>query len=115
MGGETSAMAFKELLEQDVKNAFLNPKEFGEVHIVEGREMVIVIDDHELLEHQRKAGQCLDGIYDKQRLIYVAAEDIGALPAQGSFFTIDDESYTVMDAVAEGDIYAITVGANGNI
>lgn len=108
-------MGFKELLQQDVKNVFLNPAEFGEAHTVEGREMVIVIDDHELLEHQRKTGQCLDGIYDKQRLIYVAAEDIGPLPAQGSFFTIDNESYTVVDAVAEGDIYAITIGANGNI
>lgn len=104
-------MTFKELLEQDVKNVFLNPEEFGELHKVDDKEMVILIDDHELLERQQRAGQHLDGIYTKQRLVYVSAADFGPLPAYGSLFLLDDESYTVTDAVEEGDIYAITIEA----
>lgn len=103
---------FKELLEQDVKNVFLNPEEFGEIHKVDDREMVVVIDDHELREHPQQAGQHLDGIYAKQRLIYVAAADFGPLPVHGAFFTLDDEGYTVVDAVEEGDMYAIAIEAN---
>lgn len=104
-------MTFKEQLAADVKGTFLNPKEFGEVHTVDGREMAVVIEDHEL---QGRQGQELyaDGIYAKRKLLYVAAADFGPLPTHRSFFTVDAESYTVIDATAEGDMYAITVEAN---
>lgn len=105
-------MTFKEQLEKDVRTTFLNPKEFGEIHKVDDKEMVIVIDDHALREHPQQAGQHLDGIYAKQRLIYVAAADFGPLPVYGAFFTLDDEGYTVVDAVEEGAMYAITIEAN---
>lgn len=105
-------MTFKEQLEADVGAVFLNPLEFGEVHTVDDKEMVITIDDYELSGRQWQAGQCLDGIYVKQRAIYVAAADFGPLPAHGSYLTIDNKGYTVMDAVAEGDLYRIAVEAN---
>lgn len=105
-------MTFKEQLAADVGAVFLNPQEFGETHIVDDKEMVIVIDDYGSSEHQRQAGQYLDGIYTKRRRVYVAAADFGPLPKQGSVLTVDDDEYTVMDAVAEGDIYVITAEAN---
>lgn len=46
-------MTFKELLKQDVSAVFLNPEEFGETHVVNGKEMVIVIDNYELSERQQ--------------------------------------------------------------
>ena len=104
-------MGFKELLQQDVKNVFLNPAEFGETHTVNDKEMVIVIDDHELLERQIQ-GQYADGIYMKRKLAYVPAADFGPLPAKGSLFMIDEEGYIVVEAIAEGDIYAVTIEAN---
>lgn len=104
-------MSFKELLQQDVKNVFLNPAEFGETHMVNDKEMVVVLDDHELLERQIQ-GQYADGIYMKRRLVYVAAADLGPLPVQGTLFTIDGGDHIVVEAVAEGDIYAVTIEAN---
>ncbi len=104
-------MTFKEQMAKDVGAVFLNPNEFGETHVVDGREMVIVMDNNELLARQRQ-GQYADGIYAGQKLIYVAAADFGPLPAYGSFFTIDDEGYTVIDAISEGDVYAVTIEAN---
>ena len=41
-------LTFKELLRQDVKTVFLNPAEFGEEHTVNGKTMLIIIDDNEL-------------------------------------------------------------------
>ena len=107
-------LSFKELLQQDAKNVFLNPAEFGGAHMVDDREMVIVIDDHELSKRQTQ-GQYADGIYKKQKLIYMAAADFGPRPTYGSYITIDGEGYTVVDAVAEGDIYAVTIEANRGI
>ena len=102
---------FKEQLASDVGDVFLNLEEFGELHTIDDREMAIIIDNNELLERQGQ-GQYADGIYAGQKLIYVAAADFGPPPAHGSFLTIDDGAYTVVEAVAEGDIYAIVVEAN---
>lgn len=102
-------MTFKEQLAADAGTVFLNPREFGEAHTVNGREMVVVIDDNELIGRQ---GQHIDGIYRGQKLVYVAAADFGPLPKQGSIFRLDGGTYTVDSAAAEGDIYSITVSAN---
>lgn len=111
MGGETSAMTFKEQLEKDVRTTFLNPKEFGEVHTVNGKEMVIILDNNEQIEREKRANQRTDGIYKNQKLIYVAAPDFGPLPKQGVRLVLDKKNYTVMDAIDEGGIYSITMEA----
>ncbi len=38
-------MNFKEAIEDDVKNVFLDIETFGEIHKVHGKEMVICIQD----------------------------------------------------------------------
>lgn len=106
------SMSFKELLEQDVKNVFLNPEEFGEVHTVNGKEMAIVIDNYELQERQGQTGHPKDGSYMKQKLVYVAASDFGPLPKQGVRFRINKEEYRVIDAAREGSLYQIIIEAH---
>lgn len=108
-------MTFKEQLAADAGAVFLNPAEFGETHVVNDREMAIVIDGHISSGHQGGAGQYLDGAYTKLRKVYVAAADFGPLPKQGSVFTVDDGEYTVVDAVAEGDMYTITAEADDSL
>ena len=39
---------FQEMLRQDIGSVFLNPEEFGEIHVVDGKEMVVILDDNEL-------------------------------------------------------------------
>lgn len=104
-------MGFKELLQQDVKNVFLDPAEFGETHMVNGREMPIVIDNYGLRERQAQAGYPKDGSHVKQELIYVAEGDYGPLPKQGTSLTIDRGSYRVVDALKEGGIYQLLIEA----
>lgn len=105
-------MTFKEQLAKDVGAVFLNPEEFGETHVVNGQEMVIIIDNNEQIEREKRVGQSAGGIYANQKLIYVAAADFGALPRQGSKMTLDGERYLVDDAVDEGDVYSLTVSAS---
>ena len=64
-------MTFKEQLAEDVGTVFLNPVEFGEMHIVNDKAMAIVIDGYTASEYQRGAGQYLDGLYTKMRRGYV--------------------------------------------
>ena len=104
-------MTFKEQMAKDVGAVFLNPEEFGETHVVNGKEMVIIIDNNEQIEREKRVGQS-DAVYANQKLFYAAASDFGALPKQGSILMLDGERYLVDDAVSEGDIYSISIHAN---
>lgn len=104
--------SFKDILHNDIKATFLNPAEFGEEHDVQGKPMIIVLDDLENIEREKKMVSHADGIYARQMLFYVSADDFGPLPAQGGLITLDGKRYTVVDATDEAGMYAITVEAN---
>lgn len=108
-------MSFKEILESDVHEVFMNPNEFCDMHIVNGKEMAVQIDSNEQIEREKRMDQHMDGIYKNQKLMYVAASDFGKLPSQGISLTFDGKLYTVVDAVSEGGVYSITVESNRGI
>lgn len=103
---------FKELLRQDVKTVFLNPVEFGEEHMVNGKKMLIIIDDNELTEREKRIQSHMDGIYKKQTLIFVSALDYGPLPGPGKPVVIDNIHLIVTDSMNEGGVYSIHLEAN---
>lgn len=105
-------LSFKEILQQDVKQVFLNPEEFGETHLVNGEPMTISLDDIENIEREKRMKSHMDGIFTRQVLFYVASEDFGPLPNQGGIIDLDGQKYTVVDATDECGIYAITMEAN---
>lgn len=105
-------MTFKELLRQDVRNVFLNPAEFGEEHTVNGRRMMIIIDDNELTEREKRMQSHMDGIYKKQTLVYVSAIDYGPLPGVGKPIIIDGVTLIVTDSLNESGVYSLHLEAN---
>lgn len=109
-------MTFKEQIALDNKNVFMNEDEFSERHLINGIEMPCTIDNNELIDrekrYQYKKSLYADGIYLKQLLIYVRAEDLGALPAIGRAITFDKKSYIVSDAINEDGIYSLCLEAN---
>lgn len=107
-------MTFKQLMRQDVKKVFLNPEEFGEEHIVNGKRMLIMIDDNELTEREKRMKSNMDGIYKKQTLIYVSALDYGPLPGIGKPVKIDGVTFIVTDSINEGGVYSLHLEANKN-
>lgn len=105
--------AFKTLLQMD-RQIFLNPDEFGGLHNVGGKEILILIDDNEMIEREkRQTGMEAhrQGIYKKQLLFYVKAEEFGKLPAVGRALILDGKRYTITDAVDENGIYSISLEA----
>ena len=52
---QSEPMGFKEIIQEDSRRVFLNPEEFGELHEISGRKMLIIIDDNEMVE--RKSGR----------------------------------------------------------
>ena len=105
-------MTFKDIIANDVHQAFLNIEEFSDTHIVNGVEMPVQIDSNEQIEREKRYSQNIDGMYLNQKLIYVAASDYGPLPKQGSMLTLDGRKYRVADAIDEYGVYSITLEAN---
>ena len=106
-------MGFKEIVYNDISTVFLNPEEFGEEHVVDGRAMNIVMDNVEIIERSKKQSEAgrIDGVFKRELLFYVSRSDFGPMPAQGRILTLDGRKYIVSDAVEEGGVYSITIGA----
>lgn len=107
-------MGFKELVQEDNRNVFLNPEEFGEPHMVGSRRMTVVIDNNEMVEREKRQTGLYayrQGVYTKQLLFYVCAEEFGKLPAVGRSLMFDKEPYIVTDAIDEDGIYSISLEA----
>ena len=106
------APSFKECITADVSNVFLNRLEFADTHTVNGKNMVVLVDENELLERDKaKLGTHADGVYKSRRLIYVAQADFGPRPAIKSVLTLDRVAYRVRDCTAEAGILAIELEA----
>ena len=105
-------MSFKDLIKEDVGNIFMNEEEFSDIHLVDGKEMSVQIDDNENIKRKASGNQNMDGIFKKQKMMYVNALNYGSLPAIGRIINLDGKMYTVIDSIDECGIYAITLEAN---
>lgn len=109
-------MTFKEQIAKDNRTVFMNIDEFGDIHNVNGKDMTVLIDNNELVDrekrYQYRHSLYADGVYLKELLIYVHAEDFGPLPAIGRIVTFDNKTYIVSDAINEDGIYSLCLEAN---
>lgn len=103
--------SFKEVMKDDVNNTFMNVDEFADMHTVDGKEIPVLVDDNEIIEREKKMKSNMDGVYVKQKLIYVKADDFGPLPAIGRQIVFDGKRYMVTDSTDEGGVYTITMEA----
>ncbi len=84
MGKDQRVKTFKDVLRSDIKSVFLNFEEFGEEHEINGETVLIIIDENELTEREKRIRRGIDAeLHKKQLLFYVAAEDFGPLPSPG--------------------------------
>lgn len=104
-------MTFKEVIQDDIKGVFLNFDEFGEYHRLNGLNILIIIDENELTEREKKMKSVDGELHNRQFLFYVAAEDFGPLPAPGRVLNFDGREYLITDAADESGIYSINLEA----
>lgn len=104
---------FKKIMELD-HGIFINFEEFGEYHTVDGKEMLVIVDDNEYKQRTQREESRVDGVYTKHMLFYVKAEDIGGTPAVGRILKFDKKDYMVKEVTNEDGIYSITLEANAS-
>ena len=109
-------MTFKDQIAKDNRTVFANGDEFWEYHVINGSKMLCMVDNNELVDREKRyryrKSLYADGVYLKEILIYVHADDFGVLPAIGRSVTFDKKSYIVSDAINEDGIYSLTLEAN---
>lgn len=105
---------FQEQLERDARNVFLNPEEFGTPHMVNGREMIIVIDEDELQHRKSSASNPTDGVYHASLLFYAFKADFEKRPVMDSLMKIDKRDYKVADVQEDEVMYTITLRRIGS-
>ena len=103
---------FKDIIANDIHHTFLNVDEFSDMHVLNGVEMPVQMDDIEQIEREKRYKDNMDGLFVQQRLVYVAASDYGPLPKRDSLVTLDGRKYRVADAIDEYGVYSITLEAN---
>lgn len=109
-------MTFKDQIAIDNSTIFMNLDEFADIHTINGKEMPVQVDSNEMIDrekrYQYKRSLYADGVYLKELLIYVRAEDFGPLPAVGRVITFDNKMYVISDAIDEDGIYSLSLEAN---
>lgn len=111
-------MNFKDTVKEDIRTVFLNFDEFGEIHKLQGKKRLVIVDENELTEREKRVKNSgkLNGtsreLHLKQFLIYIAAEDFGELPLPGNVLDFDGKKYVITDAENEDGIYSISLEAN---
>jgi hypothetical protein len=104
-------MNFKDILKNDITSVFLNDLEFADKHNIDGVDMLCIIDNSELEERKKLYTHYMDGIFEGKTLIYVRAADMGVLPGVSKRLYLDNEPYTVEEAMDECGIYSIVLEA----
>lgn len=110
-------MTFKDVVKKDIGNVFMNFEEFGEIHKLNGSEKLVIIDENELTEREKKiknSGE-MNGVkgrlYRKQLLFYIAASNFYPPPVPGKQLNFDGKEYLITDANNEGGIYSVSLEA----
>jgi len=98
---------FKKMIEEDIKEVFLDLEMFGEKHLVAGKECTIILDDMEKLR-RNELYQDDKAVHKKQLFFYIAAEDLKKPPEIGRIIDIDGRDYAVTHMEVEDGIYAVT-------
>lgn len=106
--------AFKDMVDADISDVFLNPDVFGETHNLNGTDCICVISSD--MTDERKASlaggkRTPEGLHGDYLTICVKSSDLPEVPAQGTSFKVDGKSYTVDACTEDMGMLSIELGA----
>lgn len=103
--------SFRDFLSSDLKNTFFNPKEFAEKHIINDKEIEIIIDNDKLKDRQYQMKKA-EGTYLGDVLFYAKKNDLPGKPVIGLHMKLDTKMYRVTEVNEDEEMYEITLGVN---
>ena len=98
-------MSFAELVEADIASVFLNPDEYGEEHIIDGKKVICVID------RDSDAPTEMRGVYSNTVRVFCKSSDIN-FPKTKRVVKIDGSEHLVVHVSNEFGMTVITAEEN---
>lgn len=88
-------MSFRDQVAADIENVFLNPEEFGEIHNLDGVELLMVMSTSKTRPKSGVSSRNYDGIFGDFATVNIRKEDFPRIPKQGENIRLDGKRYTV--------------------
>lgn len=105
---------FKDYLNEDIQDVFLNPNEFAELHLLDGTLISMVIEK-ETVDSKTGLGQefedATQGIFETVIVLILKAVDYKN-PLVGAKVKLDGKYYYVINAFEDYGMLTIKLGAN---
>ena len=86
---------FKECVEADLSDVFINMVEFAEMHTLEGVELPCVISVNKTAQKSEQKEKTFDGLHGDFITLFVKKVDAPRVPKQGENIKLDDKRYKV--------------------
>ena len=102
-------MGFKDMVAADIAATFLDDQYFGETYRIEGKEVVIVIDNDALKE--RQGGQDL-AVAESNTLFHAAVSDLPPRKAPGSNLNVNGRECLIDDWAENMGVATIALREN---
>lgn len=104
--------SFKEQLEKDMDTIFFNPNEFAENHMIDGKEIPIVVDNDRIIELSLGKTTETRGIFTDDIMFFVLKKYLDYEPCAGQHMTFDGETYPISDVKEDFGGYTIVLSGN---
>lgn len=122
-GNETEGLppppTFKDCAAADIDTVFFNGNEHADRHIIDGKDVLVVIVEGGTREHnshwEAGAKQNFDtGLYTAYTVLYIRVSDYGPKPKVGKHLVLDkgtnrQRSYTILNCEEEAGVYRISM------
>lgn len=102
-------MRFKDMVEKDINGVFIDIDFFGDINVVEGVEIPIVIDNDALKEKQ--GGQDL-AVAESATLFYAHVSDLPKRRPAGESLNVDGREYLIDDWSEDMGVATIVLREN---
>lgn len=105
--------SFKDCLADDL-STFVNLDEFAELHMVNGVEVEIVVDDDQFSSRDRFPTDLYvmsQGVYVEDKTFYIRSSDMEK-PEPGEQVNLDGKEYRVSAATEENGLITVKITAN---
>lgn len=99
---------FKDLVQSDVEDVFLNSEEFAEEHVINGDKVRCILDK---VINEAHSEDSYVGVFVNQLKIYVRTGDI-LTPEEGDLIQVDGSNHIVQSVSEEMGVLVIVADAN---
>lgn len=104
--------SFAEQMEKDFDSTFFNTNEFAEMHMVDGKEIPVVVDNETLLQLNLGKMAYSDGIFTDSIMFFVQSKHLDYEPVIGQIIEFDGVTYPVDNVLSDTGGYTIILRGN---